>query len=104
MAVFGEIIGAFCMTISNEQGVLVGAEVKLVYHRLRWVDMKTAAYIYLAVACGMLGVVLTYAMLFVCLYFQIDVAKNLWIITIPIVTAISLNIFLIEWLSRRKKK
>jgi hypothetical protein len=82
----------------------VGGEVQLVYHRLTGLDMKTAVYIYLAVACGMLGVVLTYAMLFVCIYFQIDVSKNLWIITIPIVTAISLNIFLIEWLSSRKKK
>jgi len=65
--------------------------------------MKTAAYIYLAVACGMLGILLTYAMILVCLYFQIDVAKNLWIIAVPIFVAITLNIFLIELFSRNRR-
>ncbi|MBN1376183.1 MAG: hypothetical protein JXA01_08520 [Dehalococcoidia bacterium] len=66
--------------------------------------MKTAVYIYLAVGCGMLGVVFTYVMLLVCLYFSVDVARNLWIIVIPIVLAVSLNIFLIELFSRTRKK
>jgi hypothetical protein len=66
--------------------------------------MKTAMYIYLAVGCGMLGVVLTYVMLLICLYYQVDISKNLWVITIPIVTAITLNILLVEVISRRKDK
>jgi H+/Cl- antiporter ClcA len=66
--------------------------------------MKTAVYIYLAVGCGMLGVVFTYVMLLVCLYFRIDILRNLWLITIPIIFAVALNIFLIEVLSRRKKR
>ena len=66
--------------------------------------MKTAYYVYLAVACGGLGVLLTYVMLLVCLYFQIDISKNLWIVAVPIVTAITANIALIELLSRRNKK
>jgi len=65
--------------------------------------MKTAVYIYLAVGCGMLGVVFTYIMLAVCLYFRIDIFKNLWVIVIPIVLAVALNIFLIEVFSRRRK-
>ena len=65
--------------------------------------MKTAVYIYLAVGCGMLGVVFTYVMLIVCLYFGIDILANLWLITIPIILAVALNIFLIEVYSRRKK-
>jgi hypothetical protein len=65
--------------------------------------MKTAIYIYLAVGCGMLGIIFTYVMLAVCLYFRIDILGNLWLITIPIIFAVALNIFLIEVYSRRKK-
>jgi hypothetical protein len=65
--------------------------------------MKTAIYIYLAVGCGMLGIIFTYAMLVVCLYFRIDILGNLWLITIPIIFSVALNIFLIEVYSRRKK-
>jgi hypothetical protein len=65
--------------------------------------MKTAVYIYLAVGCGMLGVVFTYIMIGVCLYFRIDIFRNLWVITIPIILAVALNIFLIEIFSRRRK-
>ena len=66
--------------------------------------MKTAVYIYLAVGCGFLGVVFTYVMLLVCLYFGVDVGKNLWIITIPIILAVTLNIVLIEVFSRNRKR
>jgi hypothetical protein len=65
--------------------------------------MKTAVYIYLAVGCGMLGVVFTYILLIVCLYLGIDILTNLWLITIPIILAVALNIFLIEVYSRKKK-
>jgi hypothetical protein len=65
--------------------------------------MKTAIYIYLAVGCGMLGIIFTYVMLVICLYFRIDILGNLWLITIPIIFAVALNIFLIEVYSRRKK-
>jgi hypothetical protein len=66
--------------------------------------MNSAAYIYLAVGCGLLGVLITWATLFVCAYFSIDISKNLWIITIPIVLAVFFNILFIELYSRRKKR
>jgi hypothetical protein len=66
--------------------------------------MKTAVYIYLAVGCGMLGVLFTYVLLIVCLYLGIDILTNLWLITIPIILAVALNIFLIEVYSRKKKR
>jgi hypothetical protein len=62
-----------------------------------------SVYVYLAVGCGFLGVLMTYATLFICAYYQVDVAKNLWVITIPVLLAIALNIFFIELFSRRKK-
>ena len=66
--------------------------------------MKSGAiYIYLAVGCGMLGIVITFIVLFLCLYFGIDVAKNMWVITIPIILSIILNIMMIELFTRRRK-
>jgi hypothetical protein len=64
---------------------------------------STAVYIYLAVGCGMLGIVITFIVLFICLYLGVDVAKNLWIITIPILLSIVLNILMIEFFTRRRK-
>ena len=52
----------------------------------------------------MFGVIFTYVMLLVCLYFRIDILENLWLITIPIILAVALNIFLIEVFSRSKKR
>jgi hypothetical protein len=66
--------------------------------------MKTAVYIYLAVGCGMLGVVFTFVLMAVCLNLGIDIFTNLWVIVIPIVLAVTLNIFLIEMLTRRRKQ
>jgi len=63
-----------------------------------------AVFVYLAVGCGFLGVLLTYATLFICAYYGIDISKNLWIIAIPVVVAIALNIFFIELYSRRRKR
>jgi len=66
--------------------------------------MRTAEYVYLAVGCGLVGVVTTYAVLIVSAFLGIDIGKNLWVITIPIVLAVTLNILLIEIISRKRKK
>jgi len=52
----------------------------------------------------MLGMIFTYVMLLGCLYFRIDILRNLWLITIPVIFAVALNTFLIEVFSRRKKR
>jgi len=67
--------------------------------------MKTnAIYIYLAVGCGMLGILMTYIVIFMCYYFNIDIGKNLWVITIPIIFSIFMNILLIELYFKYRKK
>lgn len=63
-----------------------------------------ATYIYLAVGCGFIGVVVTFAVMFACDYLGVNITENLWIIAIPIVTALVLNIVLIELYSRFKRK
>ncbi|MDD5311601.1 MAG: hypothetical protein PHO26_01010 [Dehalococcoidia bacterium] len=67
--------------------------------------MKTAgAYVVLAVGCGSIGMLITFIVLFACQYFRIDIAKNLWVIAIPIFLSILLNILFIElYLSRKKR-
>ncbi len=61
-------------------------------------------YIYLAVGCVALGMILTFIVLFICQYFNIDISQNLWIIAIPAVLSILLNIVFIELFLRYRKK
>lgn len=63
-----------------------------------------AIYIYLALGCAALGVILTFLVLFICQYLGIDLNKHLWIIAIPAVLSIALNIFFVELYFKFKKK
>ena len=67
--------------------------------------MKSGAvFAYLAVGCIFLGILMTYVTIFICAYYGIDVSKNLWIMAIPLVVAVALNIFFIELHDRLRKK
>ena len=71
---------------------------------MRKPENLTLYYIYLAVACGAMGIVLTFAVLFICEYYGIDIAKNLWVLAIPITLSLLLNISLVElyrWFRQR---
>lgn len=71
---------------------------------MRKPENLTLYYIYLAVACGATGIVLTFAVLFACEYYNIDIAKNLWVLAIPITLSLFLNISLVElyrWFHQR---
>jgi hypothetical protein len=58
----------------------------------------------LAVGCGVLGTLIAFAVVFVCQYFAIDIYKNLWLLLIPLVLAITLNITFIELYRKYRKK
>jgi hypothetical protein len=60
--------------------------------------------IYFAVGCAALGVVITFIMVYACQYFGIDIYKNLWVLLIPFVLSIALNITFIELYRKYKKK
>jgi TRAP-type C4-dicarboxylate transport system permease small subunit len=53
-------------------------------------------YIYLAVSCTLVGVVFTFALLFACQYFSIDISENWWLLALPVTLSVSLNIMLLE--------
>jgi hypothetical protein len=51
-----------------------------------------------------LGVVLSFIVVFTCVYLGIDIFENLWVLVIPVTLAISLNILFVELYHRYKKK
>jgi hypothetical protein len=53
-------------------------------------------YIYLAVGCVTVGTAMTFLLLFACRYFGIDVLKNPWLLAIPPVFSLILNVLSIE--------
>lgn len=61
-------------------------------------------YIYLAVGCLVLGVIFTFILVYICTYFGIDIIENLWLLAIPAVLSITLNILFIELYTKYKKK
>ncbi len=74
-----------------------------------WIEMEkpdnlVITYIYLAIGCGILGVVITFAVILACQYFDIDINKNLWVLAIPVTLSLFLNIFSIELYRKFRKK
>jgi hypothetical protein len=53
-------------------------------------------YIYLAAGVAMLGVGITFLVLFICAYYGIDITKNLWLLAIPPASSLFINVLLIE--------
>ena len=53
-------------------------------------------YIFLAVGSVVVGVILTFVVLGVCVRLDISIEKNLWVLAIPAVLSITLNIILLE--------
>jgi hypothetical protein len=61
-------------------------------------------YVYLAAGSLLLGVVLSFIVVFTCVYLSIDIFENLWVLVIPVTLAVSLNILFVELYHRYKKK
>ena len=61
-------------------------------------------YILLAAGCTAVGVVITFVVLGTSLRLGIDINENLWVLAIPAVLAITLNIILLELYRKFRKK
>lgn len=61
-------------------------------------------YIYLAAGCVVVGTVVTFLLLLACEYFGVDIFKNLWLLAIPSVSALFLNVLFIELYHKFSKK
>jgi purine-cytosine permease-like protein len=66
--------------------------------------MSAWEYIYLAVGSGILGVAITFVVVLVCQYFGIDMLEHLWLVAVPIVLSLVLNVTIIEIYRKIKKK
>jgi len=53
-------------------------------------------YIYLAAGVVILGVGITFLVLFLCAYYDIDITRNWWLLAIPAAASLLINVFLIE--------
>jgi hypothetical protein len=61
-------------------------------------------YIFLAVGCASVGIVITYVVLGVCQFLGIDIGENLWVVAIPIFLSLLLNVALLELYRKYRKR
>jgi hypothetical protein len=61
-------------------------------------------YISLATGCVFIGVGLVFATLFACSYFGIDIVRNFWILGIPVIATLLINVLLIELVQRIRRR
>ena len=61
-------------------------------------------YIFLAAGCVVVGVVLTFVVLGVSVRLGISIEENLWVLAIPAVLSLLLNISLLELYRKYRKK
>jgi len=61
-------------------------------------------YIFLAVGCVVVGVVLTFVVLGVSVRLGISIEENLWVLAIPAVLSLILNISLLEFYRKYRKR
>jgi hypothetical protein len=60
--------------------------------------------IYFAVGCAALGVLFAFILVFVLQYLRIDIYKHLWLLLVPLVLSIALNVLAIELYGKYKRK
>ncbi len=61
------------------------------------------SYIYLAMGCVILGVIITFLVILACAYFGIDIYKHVWVLAIPVTASVFLNVCFIELYRKHKK-
>ena len=60
--------------------------------------------LYLATASAFFGTIFTIILLLVCWALNVDLSTNSWVLGIPALVAVALNIFLIEMYHKHKKR
>ncbi len=58
--------------------------------------MKVGEYIFLAAGCVSLGIIITFIVLAVCARLGINIDRHWWIVAIPVVLSLIINIALVE--------
>lgn len=71
---------------------------------MRGRDSFILELIYFAVGCAALGTVFAFILVFVCQYFGINVYQHLWLLFLPLLLSIALNVMFIELYGKYKRK
>lgn len=66
--------------------------------------VRIVDYIYLAVGTGVLGTAMTYTVLLVSQYYGIDLTRHIWLLAIPIVLSLIINVIFIELYRKRRRR
>jgi hypothetical protein len=53
-------------------------------------------YIYMATSCAAVGIGILFVVLLVCRHLEVDIFRNLWVLAIPIVLTLVINVGIIE--------
>lgn len=62
------------------------------------------AYVFFGIISGLVGIIISFIVVFFCFSRGIDILQNLWVIAIPVILAVILNLVMLEVYYRRKKK
>jgi hypothetical protein len=71
---------------------------------MRGTDSFMMTFVYFAIGCGMVGIIITFFVIWACRSFGIDIQKNLWVLVIPATLSILLNIGFLELYRKYKRK
>jgi hypothetical protein len=66
--------------------------------------MMVREYIFLAASCVAVGMVITFVVLGVCQRLGINIDENLWVVAIPAVLTLILNVTLLELYHKFRRK
>ena len=66
--------------------------------------MMVREYIFLAAGCISLGIIITFVVLGVCQYLGINIDEHWWIVAIPVVLSLMINIALVELYRKLRKR
>lgn len=66
--------------------------------------MMVREYIFLAAGCVSVGIVVTFAVLGICQRLGINIDENIWVVAIPAVLSLVLNVTLLEVYRKHKRR
>lgn len=66
--------------------------------------MMVREYIFLACGCVSLGIIITFLVLGLCQYLGVDINENWWVVAVPVVLSVILNVLFIEIYRKLRNK
>lgn len=66
--------------------------------------MMVREYIFLAAGCVSLGIIITFVVLGLCQYLDFEIDEHWWVVAIPVVLSLIINITLVEVYRRLRKR